>query len=129
MRNIRTRRRPKTSDSDILVTSSSNRNSGNGNGNGSHLHSSASNSISNGNVNGNVSVNGKGMELYSHEELTQPVTPDEFLKAVPRYPNDGVLLIDVDKYNALNILADIDALAGANGRGEYAVGTYECTCA
>ena len=65
---------------------------------------------------------------YTVDELTIPVTPDEFLKAVPRYPNDGVLLIDVDKYNAHNILADIDALAAANGRGEYAVGTYVRVC-
>lgn len=50
------------------------------------------------------------------------VTHDEFLKKVPRYPNDGVLLLDVKKYNARNILSNIDAIAAANGAGEYVVG-------
>ena len=53
-----------------------------------------------------------------------PVSEDEFWKKVPQYPNDGVLLIDVQKYNQQNILALIDNLAAANGRGEYAVGAY-----
>lgn len=49
------------------------------------------------------------------------VTHDEFSKKVPRYPNDGVLLIDVKKYNARNILSYIDRIAAANAR-EYVVG-------
>jgi hypothetical protein len=50
------------------------------------------------------------------------VTHDEFLKKVPRYPNDGVLLLDVKKYNSRNILSNIDAIAAGNGAGEYVVG-------
>ena len=53
-----------------------------------------------------------------------PITQEEFWKAVPKYPNDGVLLIDVQKYNKMNVLSTVDALAAANGKGEYAVGTY-----
>ena len=49
------------------------------------------------------------------------VTHDEFSKKVPRYPNDGVLLIDVKKYNARNILSNVDAIAAANAR-DYVVG-------
>jgi hypothetical protein len=63
--------------------------------------------------------------IYPYAGPSQPpVTEDEFWKKVPQYPNDGVLLIDVQKYNQRNVLALIDDLAAANGRGEYAVGTY-----
>ena len=51
-----------------------------------------------------------------------PVTEDEFCKAVPKYPNDGVLLIDVQKYNREGVLGVVDEMARANGRGEYCVG-------
>lgn len=56
------------------------------------------------------------------DEMGGIVTHDEFLKKVPRYPNDGVLLLDVKKFNARNILSNIDAIAAANGAGEYVVG-------
>lgn len=45
----------------------------------------------------------------------------EFLDAVPKYPNDGVLLIDVKKYNKMNILKCIDTIATANSL-DYVVG-------
>ena len=32
-------------------------------------------------------------------DYVSPITQDEFLRALPRYPNDGVLLIDVMRYN------------------------------
>jgi hypothetical protein len=63
--------------------------------------------------------------IYPYSGPSQPpISEDEFWKKVPQYPNDGVLLIDVQKYNQRNVLALIDDLAAANGRGEYAVGTY-----
>ena len=49
---------------------------------------------------------------------------EEFWNLVPKYPNDGVLLIDVQKYNKLNILNLIEEIAATNGRGEYVVGKY-----
>ena len=66
--------------------------------------------------------------LNNNDKRNLPVSQDEFWKAVPKYPNDGVLLIDVQKYNKMNVLSTVDALASANGRGEYAVGTYVLTC-
>lgn len=51
-----------------------------------------------------------------------PVTDKEFHGALPSYPNDGVLLIDVQKYNSMKIFEAIDEIAMANGRGEYVVG-------
>lgn len=71
------------------------------------------------NANGNGSINvmkngGTNLNLL-------PLTQDEFWKAVPKYPNDGVILIDVQKYNNMNILSIIDELAMGNGRGEYVV--------
>lgn len=54
--------------------------------------------------------------------LTTPVSEKEFHKKLPKYPNDGVLLINVPRYNALKILETINEIALANGRGEYAVG-------
>ena len=56
------------------------------------------------------------------DEIGGIVTHDEFSKRVPRYPNDGVLLLDVKKFNARNVLSNIDAIAAANGAGEYVVG-------
>ncbi|KAJ1424687.1 hypothetical protein B484DRAFT_96590 [Ochromonadaceae sp. CCMP2298] len=53
------------------------------------------------------------------------VGTEEFSKALPRYPNDGVLLIDVQKWNKQGILEIMDELAAANGRGEYAVNLGE----
>ena len=36
-------------------------------------------------------------------DLSEPVSEKEFHKALPRYPNDGVLLIDVQRYNAAKV--------------------------
>ena len=36
-------------------------------------------------------------------DLHEPVSEKEFHKALPRYPNDGVLLIDVQRYNAAKV--------------------------
>ena len=54
--------------------------------------------------------------------VTEPVSEKEFHKALPRYPNDGVLLIDVQRYNAAKVLQSVDDIARANARGEYVVG-------
>lgn len=56
---------------------------------------------------------------YSNEPLSQ----DEFLKALPRYPNDGVLLFDVKKYTNYSILARAEEVAMLNNKdGVYVVG-------
>ena len=55
-------------------------------------------------------------------DVTEPVSEKEFHKALPRYPNDGVLLIDVQRYNAAKVLQSVDDIARANARGEYVVG-------
>lgn len=59
---------------------------------------------------------------FGSTDTTSPVSVDEFWKALPRYPNDGVLLIHVPRYNAEKILARANAIALANSRGEYVVG-------
>ena len=54
---------------------------------------------------------------------TSALTEDEFLKALPKYPNDGVLLINVQQYNARGVLQEAEAVAAANNRdGVYVVG-------
>jgi lipopolysaccharide biosynthesis glycosyltransferase len=60
---------------------------------------------------------------------SEPISTTEFSKALPRYPNDGVLLIDVKKYNNLHILELMDEIAKANANGEYVVnlGTQQFT--
>jgi len=54
---------------------------------------------------------------------------DDFIKALPKYPNDGVLLIDVQKFNRLHILPVLEEIAMSNSRGEYVVnlGTQQFT--
>ena len=69
---------------------------------------------------------------------TSPLSEEEFVKALPRYPNgtdhtliihisilvhvvyilsiDGVLLIDVVKYNSMGILKNAESLAAANNK-------------
>ena len=57
--------------------------------------------------------------------LPRCVSPNSFWKRrfrkvqnyLFRYPNDGVLLIDVKKYNEYKILDDINEIAMANGKG------------
>eukprot|EP01039_Chlorochromonas_danica_P000052 gene52-55_t len=56
-----------------------------------------------------------------HDNST-PISKEEFAKAVPRYPNDGVLLIDVQRYNRLQVLQSLEEIAAANAEGEYVVG-------
>ena len=54
---------------------------------------------------------------------TSPLTEDEFYKALPRYPNDGVILMDVQRYNSMGILKNAEVLAAANNKdGIYVVG-------
>ena len=79
------------------------------------------------NSNNNFDIDSKYSSYNDNNQKNIPITQEEFWKAVPKYPNDGVLLIDVQKYNKMNVLSTVDALAAANGKGEYAVGTY-CTC-
>lgn len=52
----------------------------------------------------------------------------EFLAAVPRYPNDGVLLFSVSRYISGQVLEDMDAIARANAE-EFVVnlGTQQFT--
>lgn len=59
---------------------------------------------------------------FQREHRDQPVDKRDFAKSVPRYPNDGVLLIDVARYNSLSILEAMDRIAQANANGEYVVG-------
>lgn len=48
------------------------------------------------------------------QRATGEVEKNEFVRAVPRYPNDGVLLFAVSRYRAQGVLADMDAIARAN---------------
>jgi len=55
---------------------------------------------------------------------------EEFVSALPRYPNDGVILFNVPRYNIANILNTVDEIARANAvEGEYVVnlGTQQFT--
>lgn len=51
------------------------------------------------------------------------------MKKLPKYPNDGVLLIDTQLWRSREILPLMDELAAANGRGEAAIslGTQQFT--
>ena len=54
----------------------------------------------------------------------------EFVDALPRYPNDGVVLFDTKKYNVANILATLEEIALANSKeGDFVVnlGTQQFT--
>ncbi len=55
---------------------------------------------------------------------------EEFVTALPRYPNDGVILFHVPRYNIANILHIVDEIARANAQnGDYVVnlGTQQFT--
>lgn len=56
------------------------------------------------------------------QDNNTPISKEEFAKAVPRYPNDGVLLIDVQRFNRLQVLQTLEEIAAANAEGEYVVG-------
>jgi lipopolysaccharide biosynthesis glycosyltransferase len=61
---------------------------------------------------------------------TGDVTEDEFQKKLSgKYPNDGVLLIDVQQWRKQRILPLMEEIAAANGRGESVVslGTQQFT--
>eukprot|EP01034_Spumella_vulgaris_P023703 gene23703-29949_t len=72
--------------------------------------------------------NQSAINQYIHN-AAEPVSKEEFLKALPRYPNDGVLLIDVKRFNEQKILSALEEIAAANGRGDYVVnlGTQQFT--
>ena len=57
------------------------------------------------------------------------VSEEEFVFHLPRYPNDGVILFDVQRYNIANILGLMEEIATANGDGDYVVnrGTQQFT--
>ena len=79
------------------------------------LNNKNNNKKNNNNNNINININNNNLQKMDSEE---------FWNLVPKYPNDGVLLIDVQKYNKLNILKLIEEIAATNGRGEYVVGKY-----
>eukprot|EP01041_Mallomonas_annulata_P008249 gene8249-16967_t len=54
--------------------------------------------------------------------LSSKVTLNEWLLAMPKYPNDGVILFDIQKYNKFKLLDIANEIAEANSRGEYVVG-------
>jgi lipopolysaccharide biosynthesis glycosyltransferase len=68
-------------------------------------------------------------EEVQQEKNGQEISTKEFSAALPRYPNDGVLLLDVKKYNKEGILDIMNEIALANSRGEYCVnlGTQQFT--
>ena len=70
------------------------------------------------------------LEKNLHPYLNpREVSEDEFVFHLPRYPNDGVILFDVQRYNIANVLGSLEEIAHANGRGEYVVnlGTQQFT--
>ena len=64
----------------------------------------------------------KNMRRGGEKDLVSAVTADEFYKALPRYPNDGVLLIAVKRYNELKVYEALNEIALANSGGDYVVG-------
>lgn len=63
----------------------------------------------------------ESIRRISNSESKSPVSEEEFWKALPRYPNDGVLLFDVKRYRDQLIFEQANAIAAANAR-EYVVG-------
>lgn len=66
---------------------------------------------------------------YSGKGEISGISEDEFMKRLPKYPNDGVLLIDTERWRKEGILPLMNEIAEANGRGEYVVslGTQQFT--
>eukprot|EP01040_Poterioochromonas_malhamensis_P005654 gene5654-6076_t len=67
-------------------------------------------------------------EMYTKKNDHRAVEDQEFFKAVPRYPNDGVLLFNVPLYRKYQILESLNELAATNAH-EYVVniGTQQFT--
>lgn len=63
------------------------------------------------------------------KNFVDPITESEFVQHLPRYPNDGVILIDVQKWNSNGILERMNEIAMANSRGDWVVnlGTQQFT--
>jgi hypothetical protein len=55
------------------------------------------------------------------------LTPEELVYLMPYYPNDGVLLIDIDKFNRWKILERANEIALRNAKGEFVVNLGEST--
>jgi lipopolysaccharide biosynthesis glycosyltransferase len=54
---------------------------------------------------------------------SMPVSNEEFLHAVPKYPNDGVILFNVPSYNIAGVLDDMNEIASANAmENDYVIG-------
>ena len=53
------------------------------------------------------------------------VTEREFVSLLPRYPNDGVMLINVPAYSKHRILGRLNEIAMANSNGEWVVNLGE----
>jgi hypothetical protein len=71
---------------------------------------------------------GKGEKENNQKDPNRPIEDQEFFSAVPRYPNDGVLLFNVSAYNAHHILEQMNELATLNSR-DYIInlGTQQFT--
>lgn len=63
------------------------------------------------------------------KEIGDSLSKEDFSKCLPRYPNDGVLLIDVKRYNEYKVLESLEEIATANGGGDWVVnlGTQQFT--
>ena len=53
--------------------------------------------------------------------INNTVTVSEFLTAVPNYPNDGVILFNIKKFNDMKLLDDLEQIAIENSK-TYVVG-------
>jgi lipopolysaccharide biosynthesis glycosyltransferase len=64
----------------------------------------------------------------NQKDPNRPIEDQEFFSAVPRYPNDGVLLFNVSAYNSHHILDQMNELATLNSR-DYIInlGTQQFT--
>ena len=77
-------------------------------------------------------LRGQSRKLDVADSILDPneLSSEEFVKALPRYPNDGVMLFDVPAYNIANILHIVEEIAIANSKeGNYVVnlGTQQFT--
>jgi len=66
----------------------------------------------------------------SSSQVAVPISNEEFLDAVPKYPNDGVILFNVKHYNDAEILKNMDEIAFVNSlQNEHVInlGTQQFT--